>query len=163
MPGATKQSESRQINFESRPNNYLKIHALDDFTQTEFIKYYVWVPDTLPLRDKIEILAGQVSQLIFRNSPIRLLEISKQGNTQIAIINLSEPAGNDRKPWAQGYFQGSAGGGMTTFALRETFLQRDFQGEWVDGVEFYYEGKPIYGWDHLLLNGRFFRDKNSDP
>ncbi|NLM92507.1 MAG: hypothetical protein GX168_06160, partial [Bacteroidales bacterium] len=51
------------------------------------------------------------------------------------------------------YFQGSMGGMNTSIVLRESFLQPDYDGVWIDAVAFYYQGDPIGAWDHLLLEG----------
>ena len=54
-----------------------------------------------------------------------------------------------------GYFQGSAGGYSTTVTLTRTFVQPNYQENWIKGVQFYYAGKPIQDgdWDHIKLDG----------
>ncbi|MCF7957450.1 MAG: hypothetical protein K9M57_03270 [Phycisphaerae bacterium] len=45
--------------------------------------------------------------------------------------------------WFGGPFQGSAGGSATRYTLLETFLQPDYKGQWIDGIEFRYNGKKL--------------------
>lgn len=51
------------------------------------------------------------------------------------------------------YFQGSYGGQHTAITLRETLLQPGYQGKWIDGIVFYYQGEPIEIWDHFNFSG----------
>jgi hypothetical protein len=76
------------------------------------------------------------------------------------MIDLRE---SDESPgtWRGGYFQGSSGGYDTQIRLMSTFLQEDHKGPWIDGVEFYYEGKPMTSeWDHIFLEGVKYRKVN---
>lgn len=89
------------------------------------------------------------------------MRIENRNNKKIAIIDLREK--NHPYPhgysWRGIYFQGSSGGGSTTVTLIKTFLQENYKGEWIDGVEFYYEGKPIVEneWAHIFLSGTIYR------
>jgi len=44
------------------------------------------------------------------------------------------------------------------YKLTMTFMQPDYKGEWIDGVEFYYRGKPMEEWDHINLTGTILRE-----
>ena len=47
--------------------------------------------------------------------------------------------------------------------LVQTFLQNDYDGSSLDGVEFYDEGEPISDqWDHISLSGTKFRETERD-
>ena len=83
--------------------------------------------------------------IALRDCQIDLVEIKEIGNKKVAIINLKE---NDDELWITTYFQGSSGGNITSTQLIETFLQRDYWGKWIDGVEFLYENSKI-DFDHV--------------
>ena len=79
-------------------------------------------------------------------------EIKDIEGKSVAVINLRESPINEEiagpeemigHSWATYYFQGSTGGVLTSIKLVETFLQRDYRGPWIDGVQFLYEGNQI--------------------
>ncbi|MDQ2087579.1 hypothetical protein RBH29_14195 [Herbivorax sp. ANBcel31] len=64
----------------------------------------------------------------------------------MAVINLREYDEKNtsiRRSWKSHYFQGTTGGRETSVTLIETFLQRDYSGEWIDGVSFLYYDNEI--------------------
>lgn len=97
--------------------------------------------------------------------PINILRIEERNNKKIAIIDLREFIASDSTgylpSWRTIYFQGSTGGYFTTLTLTKSFLQKDYKGKWIDGIEFYYEGKQILEgeWDHIGLYGTIWRFK----
>jgi len=148
---------------------YLPIYGIDLYTVKEQINFYVHIPDTLSLNDRMRLLADRISRLVFRGLPIEILSITEREGKRIARINLGEDSCfrskalyNTSYSWYSGYFQGSTGGYETEVTLRKSFLQRDLKGEWIDGIEFYYEGEPMKGdndWDHVHLDGVILRNK----
>lgn len=62
-----------------------------------------------------------------------------------------------------GFFQGSAQGLQTTIILKETFLQRDYEGAWIDGLLFFYQGDSMPPTDHTMLHGLHLRTDESRP
>ena len=143
-------------------DHFLKIHTLDPNNYTEKIDSYVAIPENLSLSEKLELLASKLSRFKFGNLPINVLKIENRDAKKIAIVELEEKEGRYFPwSWRGRYFQGSTGGTITTATLVETFLQRDYKGDWIDGVEFYYEGKPIAGdWDHVPgLFGTIYRQE----
>ncbi len=50
---------------------------------------------------------------------------------------------------ANDFFQGSAGGGWTCYTLQTTMLQPDYDGEWIDGVRFLYNGEENKYFRHI--------------
>jgi hypothetical protein len=138
---------------------YLPIYGLDNDHIMEEIRFYFRVPKRQPLVMKVACLAERLSSVAYGGLPIEVFPFAEQDGKQIARINLKESPGG--RSWSAGYFQGSTGGWATTVTLKQSFLQPEYTGEWVDGVQFYYEGKPMSGeWDHINLNGVFFRDGN---
>ncbi|MGL4773776.1 MAG: hypothetical protein ACRC2K_09450 [Clostridium sp.] len=104
-----------------------------------------------PIEDILKEISKTLSTKYFDNLPIEFIKIEKENNKKIAVINLNESAENKGKSienftnssWANGYFQGSTGGIMTSKRLIENFLQNDYKGNWIDGVRFTYNNKPI--------------------
>ncbi|NJN19926.1 MAG: hypothetical protein HC812_00330 [Leptolyngbya sp. RL_3_1] len=129
----------------------------------------VTLPNDLAPAAALEQLATVMSRLEFCGLPIELVEID--GDT--ATINLAEhpwqqdTATPETLPgcagasWRSWYFQGSAGGLITSKTLTHTLLQPDASGEWIDSITFQYEGQPIAAddWDHLTLSGVISRDR----
>lgn len=143
---------------EKMPGNFFKVYDYDVGKQEE-VCFYVTMPERLPLAEKLEFLAQILSKCKFHDHPIDLLRMENRKNKKIAIIELKEPDFPHAYTWRGGYFQGSAGGYATSIALVKTFLQEDYKGDWIDGVEFYYGGKPISSdWDHIFLDGTKYRN-----
>lgn len=137
---------------------FFKVYSMDPNTYEVIIDFYVRIQKNLPLIDKLKILAAKLSKLVFDYYPINVLRIKNRNGKRIAVIELKEPDFPNAFTWSGGYFQGTAGGMSKTITLRGTFLQVDYPGEWIDGVEFYYEGEPISrDWDHIGLSGIIYR------
>lgn len=135
-----------------------KVYGSDREAAREEIDFYVAVPSDLPLLKKLRLLADKLSRFEFQDHPIEVSSVEERGNKKIAVVGLYEPDFPGARTWRGGYFQGSTGGHFTTLTLTKTFLQEDYEGEWVDGVEFYYEGEPISDdWDHISLSGTIYR------
>lgn len=106
------------------------------------------IKDNLALEGKLETLAKELSKTQFEDLSIGVLRIEEQEGKKIAVIDLTETGGKTDISWKTKYFQGSAGGGVTEVSLIETFLQKEYQGEWIDGVQFLYGGQTI-SFDHV--------------
>lgn len=114
------------------------------------IAYYTSIPKSYSLNDKIDSLAQTISKNNFSNLPIEVVKIEQIDGKQIATINLkelpenqgiNEPENIKGKTWKYQYFQGTTGAAITSIILEETFLQRAYDGEWIDGVQFLYENE----------------------
>ncbi len=140
-------------------SEYMCIYTLDENSYKEYVRLYVRPPNYLNVKQRLDYLAGLISQSEFRGLPIEISDIEKRNGLDIIKINLKEIGDFKSPSWKYGYFQGSCGGQITSHTLKESFLQRDYKGEWIDGVEFYYEGRPMADgdWDHVCLNGLFLR------
>ncbi len=127
----------------------------------------VWFDISFPAQAEPQKILGQLSELLSRLNFCRLpIEVLKFENGT-ATINLSEhPWYQPNEPlatnlgcanasWRSLYFQGSAGGSITTKTLVKTFLQPQQSAPWIEQVQFFYEGKPILAgdWDHIQLDG----------
>jgi len=98
------------------------------------------IPKDKGIQEKLEAIAKKLSEVNFNNLPIEVLKIETVNGKKIAKINLKEDSKN-QKQWFQSYMQGSAGGSITSVSLIETLLQKEYKGQWIDGIEFSYEGK----------------------
>lgn len=135
-------------------NSFFPVYGYDRNLLQEEINYYVNIPNSIPLLDKLKMLADGVARFQFHSLEINVLRIEFLQGKKIAIINLQEPEHLNSYSWVSSCFQGSAGGAATKFILVESFLQTDYKGQWVDGVKFLYNGKPIAPdqWDHIDLS-----------
>ncbi|MEG2787538.1 MAG: hypothetical protein RR942_06915 [Romboutsia sp.] len=95
------------------------------------------------IEEKLKSVIKEVSKLQFENAPIELVKVENN----IAYIDIKE--GEDQNYWSQRFFQGSTGASISSYALVENLLQRDYQGEWIDGIYISYEGKTDVEFDHL--------------
>ncbi len=125
-------------------------------------------PEDLTQDAELERLTTVISRYNFCHLPVELVGIADS----VATINLSEHSWNQDSAnpatfsgcsgtsWRSQYFQGSAGGLITSKVLAHTFIQPDFEGDWIEGVTFQYEGEPIEegDWDHLVLFGVITED-----
>ena len=101
------------------------------------------IKNTLPLEEKLEMVADSLSKDVFQGLGIELSKIDTIHGKQVAVINLTEKDNAQGATWNTMYFQGSAGGSITSVALGDTFLQKGYDGEWIDGVKFLYNNKEI--------------------
>lgn len=113
-----------------------------DTYEREIINHVV-IKDNLDLKDKLDILAQGMSRARFDGLGIEIVEIRNEDNKKIAVVDLTEVPNEKDTGWSSIYFQGSTGGIITSMSLEETFLQRDYDGEWIDGVEFLYQGEQV--------------------
>jgi len=121
---------------------------------------YISIPANQSLINTATILLDSVSINNFNNLKLEVSGIYKNKDSlEILKINLKEnpgfkmPDSLGHSPSWYEFFQGSMGGGQTTTTLIESALQKQFEGEWVDAVEFYYQNEKIGEWDHIFLSG----------
>lgn len=121
---------------------------------------FISVPANLEIGEKIRIISDSLSVYYFDGREIKILSLdSLEGTGLVLHLNLAEPSNYEGPGTAPEYrswydfFQGSHGGQNTSIVLRESFLQPDYDGPWIDAILFYYQGQPIGQWDHLFLDG----------
>lgn len=122
------------------------ISSLDVNSGEKIVIGSLKLDESKSIEDKLNLLLKEISKLSFDNAPIKLTKM--QNN--VAYIDLSE--GENKNYWSTGYFQGSTGGSITTYTLTESILQRNYKGQWIDGVCFSYEGKTDMEFDHLGMD-----------
>lgn len=98
------------------------------------------------IEENLELVIDKISELKFDDAPIELLKIENS----IAYIDIRES--DDKNYWSSNYFQGSTGARITSFTLVENILQRNYKGEWIDGIYLTYEGKTDVEFDHLDMD-----------
>ncbi|WP_291563094.1 MULTISPECIES: hypothetical protein [unclassified Clostridium] len=146
----TSKGTDNPITGDNTNNLYAIYTANIDSYEKELLCYLPINSGTLT--EKLDILAKNLSKIEFNSLPIEVTKIEDKDGKKIAVINLKESEINagineaiDFKgpSWSKNYFQGSAGGTITSTALIESFLQRSYPGQWIDGVRFLYENKEI--------------------
>ena len=125
-----------------KSNLILPVYRANIDTYEREIDFYKILPKNISLKEQLQAIGNSLSEYYYNNSPIEVLKIENIDNKKIATIDLREDKGNE-VGWANMFFQGSAGGTITSTTLTETFLQRDYDDECIDGVKFLYEGKDV--------------------
>lgn len=101
------------------------------------------------LENKINALLSSLKKDYFKDEKANIqLESINDG---IATINLV-----DENSWRQ-HFQGSTGGYINQKTIVETLLQRDYDGEWIKGVNVLIDGKKQEVFDHASFEEIFYR------
>jgi hypothetical protein len=134
------------------------IYSANVDTNEKEIRTYITISKETSLEEKLNIISEKLSKYHYSNLPIEFLRFEYIGGKKIAIINLQEFVENkvvteidDAKgrTWRYHYFQGTTFGAAISMNLIETFLQREYYGEWIDGVKFIYENNPDARADHV--------------
>lgn len=132
-----------------------EIYRMEERSGNPYIKCYVAIPEDLPLAQKLSFLAQNLTEIQFPGLPIQIRKIEYRQGLKIAHVELIDLS--SEYTWEQ-RFQGSTGGGITQTALTYTLLQPDYKGEWIDGLQFFYRGRPMEDeYDHVNLSGIFLR------
>lgn len=141
------------------------VTGLNDLGQKEEM-FYVKISQALPLHLQLSLMAQALSRHCFSYLPLEIQGVQEFDGKKVAVINLKEFEGFVTAEtwygasWAQGFFQGSAGGASTSTILIESFLQRDNPLPWIDGVVFLYEEQSIRQFEHVVaLEQTTFRKK----
>lgn len=124
---------------------------------------YVHADRNFTLRQKIEFLLVQLSERYFKSLTIELKDVQTIDSTRILHIDLVENPSyqgpGSLQPYESWYdfFQGSHGGQNTQIILTESLLQRHHQGDWIDALVVFYQGKEFGDFDHIDLKRTIFR------
>ncbi len=103
----------------------------------------------LPINKKMSHLALKLSNEIFQGKPIVLKEIVIEEGKKIAYFNLQDK-NKDISSTDNWYssFQGSTGAQLTLNSIVDTLLQKEFKGDWIDGINLTYNRQYIE-FDHI--------------
>lgn len=136
-----------------------KIYSKDINTDKEIIlEEFGFYKEVDTIEKKLNVIASKLSSGEFKILPIELMEIEEIDGKKVATFNLKENEENigetdlskySSPSWANDFFQGSAGGGWTCYTLQTTMLQPDYDGEWIDGVRFLYNGEENKYFQHI--------------
>lgn len=141
---------------ESSEKTVFKIFSKDPVSMKKIEVSEVTVNDNAPIEEKISSLMDALAKDVFKGKKMALKEIADEDGKKIAYIDLE---GKDS--WNEA-FQGTTGGAVTQSALIDSILQRDYEGEWIDGVRFTTDGEDINS-DHVPgLSGTRFRTENAN-
>lgn len=127
----------------------LPLYSANIDTYEQVIDSQIYVPKNAAKEKLIEEITKVLSRRVFK-LPMEFVGIEDYYGAKIAVINLKESTESiDDLTWKGQYFQGSTGSNITSTTLKETYLQRDYEGDYIDGVKFLYEGKrmdfePLY-------------------
>ena len=144
-------------NQESTKTIEMLLYSKDLNTDEQVIVGTVEVDEELSLEEKIEKLSKELSEKVFDSLPIEFVKINDIEGKKIALFNLDELGNNatditfdkyEGVNWINNYFAGSAGGSITEYTLITTLLQKNYSGEWIDGIEFTYKNSKIE-FDHV--------------
>lgn len=136
---------------------YYPIYAMDGDSTQRITASFVGVERTRDLEDRLEEVAKALASEVFEELIITLKDVTAVDGKEIATFNLKDVSGIEMA-WGESFFQGSTGGMATIMALTETLLQKDYKGEWIDGVKFLYEDQAIE-FEHVeSLGSVFYRD-----
>lgn len=141
-----------------KENYVFPVYTANVDTYKKEIEFYIYVPKDLSLKEKLDVIGDKLSRYRFSNLPIELSGIEEENGKKIAVIKLEESVQNQEaedytelkgRTWRTHYFQGSCGGTVTMTTLIETFLQREYKGEWIDGVVFNYSAERNVEFEHV--------------
>ena len=133
------------------------LYSKDANTDEQVVIGTIEVDENLSLEEKIEKLSKELSEKVFDSLPIEFVKINNVEGKKIALFNLNELGNNatditfdnyEGVSWINNYFAGSAGGSVTEYTLITTLLQKNYTGEWIDGIEFTYKNSKIE-FDHV--------------
>lgn len=146
-------------NSEAKSIGQFNIYSKDINTEKEVIvETFSFDSLVSTVEDRLTVIAQKLSLKEFKGLTIELIGIEEIDGKKIAVFNLKENEENiaelDRSKysspsWANNFFQGSAGGSWTCYTLQTTMLQPEYNGEWIDGVRFLYNGEENNSFQHI--------------
>lgn len=142
-----KKRKSEEV--KKNQNKVFKLYSLDELGDKKIIIGEV-KSSSNSIKEDLNKIAVELSNKKFNSMKIEVKEVKNN----IAYINLKDSGNNE---WVKKWFQGSYGGLSTYTALTESFLQKSYKGDWIRGVVFTYNNKPIEEYDHVNLTGTIYR------
>ncbi|MCM1991143.1 hypothetical protein [Oceanirhabdus seepicola] len=115
------------------PIYHASIEDIDGYDEEEGIGGYILVDKNLSIKEKMQLIADNVSKSYF-GLPIEVEKIEDRNGKKIAIINLVEHTEDEWDEWSR-KFQGTLGEQFSMSTLERNFIQEQYSGEWVDGIE----------------------------
>lgn len=162
-------SSSKKLN-----ENTIKLYTVsfnsDETVDLEpvILDKYIEEDGNLQMQSILQQLADELSQKKFHGLEIEIIEIQSIDGLEVASVSLVE---NDNKnldevmsmydsngeylSWYK-FAQGSTGSQCTLKSIRETLLQKYYQGKWIDGLKLLYNGEEDMIFGHILNLGEKF-------
>lgn len=149
------ESNINQDNIEKDSNKpdyeNFKLYTLDVNDTDKILEYEnISLDKNLSVNDKITELLLALEKDYFQDDKANIY-LESIDNNGIATINLVNEAS-----WRP-HFQGSTGGQVSQKTIIETILQRDYTGDWINGVNVIIDGKKQEVFDHASFNATFYR------
>ena len=127
------------------------------YQQIAYIDKVINLNQSKSVFEKLTIIADTLSNRYFNGLSIELTDNFPESKiVKVNLVERPEFKGPGSLPSYQSwydFFHGTMGGTNTTIILKESLLQRAYKGQWINGLVFYYQGKPIGEFDHIDLNG----------
>ena len=129
------------------------IYTTNDYPFDLEVLDYIEMPKESNLEDKLRAITKAISERLFEGNPMDFVGFEEVEGKNIAVISLDRNEDVEENlffpsPGWRHYFQGSTGGAATVTKLIENLLQREYEGEWIDGVRFNYTDDN-FGFTHV--------------
>lgn len=150
-----KNDDKEQVNTsEEETNEVFKVYTLDVNDTEKKIEFKdVELNKDSTVEEKIKELCSVLEKEYFKDENAKIVFKSIDENN-VATIDLV-----NKDAWNQ-HFQGSTGGIISQATIVETLLQRDYTGEWIDGLNVVVDGtneEELF--EHAPFIETFFRNK----
>lgn len=152
LPQTSNNSDKEKTNDKNKEEiTSFSIYTVDVNTENLQLKSTLTLNGAPSIEESLKEIAKSTSSLNFNSLPIEFVKIETIDGKAIATIDLKEKEENKGKfaenikgsNWLYGFFQGSTGGMITSTILTQNFLQKEYKGQWIDGVKFTCNGKSI--------------------
>ena len=149
--GSNEIGSSESVNPDKDEDIEFKIYTADVDDTNKIVEFKtINLKNDISIEEKLNELLVTLKKDYFKDekASIFLESIDSKG---IATINLV-----DKEAWSQ-YFQGSTGGIISQSTIIETLLQREYEGEWIKGINVLIDGKKQEVFDHAPFEEIFYR------
>lgn len=120
----------------------LKIYTADIDDTEKIVEFKtVTLKEDSTVEDKLKELCAYLEKEYFKDEKAKIV-VESIDDKGIATINLVS-----QEDWHQ-HFQGSTGGLISQATIVETLLQRDYSGEWINGLNVLIDGELKEGFEH---------------
>ena len=136
----------------------LMIYTTDTANKKILVHSTISIMKVLPMDKKLNHLASKLSHNLFQDKSIVFLGIKTEDGKEVAYFDLEDKNKDSTKSWYP-FFQGSSGADSTLNSIKETLLQREYKGDWIDGIRITYNGSYTE-LDHITFEDRVFWRNN---
>lgn len=127
------------VNQKQTTNEGFKIYDVDINTYEMVKPYDFFVNSNESLDKKVKLIVDEIMNKWFRGLEYTVL-LEKRSGKDIVVINLIEEGGPDTPSGWYSQFQGSTRARVNSKRIVNNILQKEYKGEWIDGVEILYNG-----------------------